>query len=360
MRGPCSHVDRATRFVPTCLALALFLTAPAIAHAQSRPRGALSGTVIGSDSAPIPDVLVQLRRETGTGEGITYVARTDDDGYYRFAAVGAGRYTVVGKRIGFDSAAAAVQVADTRVQRDLVLASRGYGGDTVRVRARFAGVTGVVGDFALMAPMSGASVRILGGDPPSTTDSTGRFAIELTPGRSYALRVERTGYAPQLMAFTLPTSHQRLEVAVLLDSAARPVKDGWKWAELDQRQRVNRYGSAHISRAELRETEATNLHVALQYTAAAGNRGLTIPRAPCVFIDGVAKPTLTLDAVAIARVEFIELYTRVGDVSGTLATRWPAGFPCGDGPSFTNRTVFTTRRGNSNQAQYVVIWTRAP
>lgn len=341
-------------------ALAVIASAPlTTAQAQTRARGGISGTVRGTDSVPIADVLVQLRRDTDAGKGTTYIARSDEDGTFRFNAVAPGRYTMTGKRIGFDSSSVVVDVAEARARHDLTLGARSFGGDTVRVRARFVGITGVVGDFARMAPVSGASVRVLGGDAPSTTDSTGRFAVELQPGRSYALRVERAGYAPQLMSFSLETE-RRIEVAVLLDSAPRPMKDGWRWAELDQRQRVNRYGSAHIARAELRDTEASNLHVALQYAAAAGDRGLTIPRAPCVFIDGAARPTLTLDAIAIERVEFVEVYTRFGDVSSTLETRWPKGFPCGDGMAFTNRAVFTTTRGNSNQAQFVVIWMRAP
>jgi len=327
--------------------------------AQTRAKGVISGTVRGTDSVPIADALVQLRRDTDAGKATIYIARTDEDGSFRINAVEAGRYTMTGKRIGFDSSTIAIDVAETRSRHDLTLGARSFGGDTVRVRARFVGITGVVGDFARMAPLSEATVRVLGGESPSTTDSSGRFAVELQPGRSYALRVERDGFAPQLLSFTLPAD-RRIELAVLLDSAASPVKDGWRWAELDQRQRVNRYGSAHIARAELKDTEATNLHVALQYTAAAGDRGLTIPRAPCVFIDGAAKPTLTLDAINMDRVEFIELYTRFGDVSSTLETRWPKGFPCGDGVSFTNRAVVTTTRGNSNQALFVVIWTRAP
>jgi hypothetical protein len=323
-------------------------------HAQTRRSGSLSGTVVSADGTPIPDALVQVRRE-----GVTYMARTDDDGAFLVPSMPAGEYTVVGKRIGFDSTALSVHVGDGRVRRELVLVARGYGADTIRIRARFAGVTGVVGDFAEMAPMSGAAVRVLGGEPPLTTDSSGRFAIELAPDRRYALRVERRGFAPQLLAFELEPE-QRVELAVLLDSSSRDVKDGWKWAELDQRQRVNRYGSAQVTRAELRATEATNLHIALQYAAASTEQGLVIPRAPCLFIDGVAKPTLTLDAVAVERVEFVEVYTRSGDVSGTLATRWPVGFPCGDGTVSTGRSVVATARGNSSHARYVAIWTRAP
>lgn len=345
-------------FVPRHVALGVAVVICALAtdplSAQRKPSGSVSGVVQSVDGAPISDVLIQLRRE-----GLTIVARTDDDGTFVVPSVAAGAYTLVAKRIGFDSTTSAIRIDDTRVRTSLVLTASLMRSDTIRVRARFAGVTGVVGDFAGMQPMAGASVRLLGGDAPRVTDSSGRFAIELKPGRSYALRVERAGFAPQLLSLDVDED-ERIEVAVLLDSIDRAVKDGWKWQELDQRQRVNRYGSAHVARSELRDTDATNLHIALQYTAASGEQGLVIPRAPCVFIDGVARPTLTLDAIAVQRVEFVEVYTRAGDVSGTLATRWPLGFPCGDAAVGTNRSVVTTSRGNSNQARYVVIWTRAP
>jgi len=323
------------------------------ASAQRRPAGSLGGIVRTADGLPVSDVLLHLVRDS-----LGYVARSDDEGRFLIASLAAGDYTLTAKRIGFDSAVAHGRVTDRRTTLDVVLNRRPVAFDTVRVRADFSGITGVVGDFSRMLPLGDASVRLLGGDRLVTTDSSGRFALELPRGRGHAVRVERSGFAPYLTSFDL-VAGRRIELVVLLDSSTQATKDGWKWDELDQRQRVSRYGSARIARSELRATGESNLQLALQYTAAASDRGLTIPRAPCVFVDGVARPTLTLDAIPVSSVEFVEVYTRAGDVSGTLAARWPAGFRCGDGGTFTNRSVPSTSRGPTNQAQFVVIWMRA-
>jgi len=330
------------------------MLAPSDLSAQKKPKGSLSGTVRAADGAPISDVLVRVTRDS-----LVYVARTDEDGRFLVPSIAAGRYALMAKRIGFEAASADVSIDDTRVRLDVAMSALTASVDTIRVRGSFTGVTGTVGDFGQMAPLAQATVRVLGGDKPLTTGDDGRFAIELEPGQSYALRVERPGFAPQLMSVELDEGG-RVDLAVLLDSATKKVNDRWKWVELDQRLRVNRYAAARVARSELRGTEAGNLQLALQYAPSIAARGLTIPRRTCVFVDGVARPQLSVDAVPVSTVEFVEVYARGGDVSGTLATRWPLGYACTASENINDRTPMSSSRGAVNQAQYVLIWTRAP
>jgi hypothetical protein len=61
-----------------------------------------------------------------------------------------------------------------------------------------------------------------------------------------------------------------------------------------------------------------------------------------------------VDAIRAADVEFVEAYPEGSDLTRTLASRWPANAVCGIG-SLARRASDRRR-----EAQYVVVWLRAP
>ncbi|MBX9927987.1 MAG: TonB-dependent receptor [Gemmatimonadaceae bacterium] len=96
------------------LALATALTSTALA--QSRPVGALAGTVRDSAGLPVPGARVTL---AGTARGTL----TRDDGRYQLVALPPGRYALLVRRVGFaPSPVDSITIADAvTLTRDVVL-----------------------------------------------------------------------------------------------------------------------------------------------------------------------------------------------------------------------------------------------
>jgi hypothetical protein len=327
------------------------------AAAQKKPKGSVAGRVASVvDGEPVAAALVRL-----VAGADTFVVRGGDDGRFVVPAVPPGTHLLTAKRIGFDSATITVTVGETRVRADLELAPRVGAAVPVQVTGAFTGITGTVGDFLRMEPLASATVRVLGGGGPLASDSAGRFAVELEPRRSYAIRVDKPGFAPQLVSVTVD-SGRRADFLVLLDPVDRPARDNWKWEEFDQRQRVNRYRATGVSRTELAAQGAQNLLIALQYAPSVVERGLQVTPRACLFLDGIARPNLRVDGVPTEPVEFVEVVAHGADVSRTLATRWPSGTgtTCGVTDARRRRTIGIGPTPNPMEAQYILIWTRSP
>ena len=86
--------------------------------------------------------------------------------------------------------------------------------------------------------------------------------------------------------------------------------------------------SALVSGAELRDMGGS-LHDALLRSKSMTVRGLRLGPTTCVFLNGIPRPGLPLDAFQIEEIEAVELYGESGDPTGTLASSWPRGAQCG-------------------------------
>lgn len=355
------------RPLAAALGIALSFAPWAVARTQAQPvreqfpAGAVVGIVSASDSTPLPDAQVRLTRD-----GRALMARSDDDGSFAFANLAPGTYLLSVRRIGYTSYAQNVVVLDRQSTMRVLLASTREALDTFRVRANFTGVTGVVGAFTTMEALAGASVHLLGARDTLRTGADGRFAFPLpSAGGSVALRVTVPGYEPRLMSVTVPRN-QRVEVAVLLDSAPDRVSDTYVFADLDKRMRAANARAGIIGRAELIDVDAPDLLTALQLSTSSNLRGLTASRRSCLFVNGIARPGLPVDAVRIDEVEFIELYPAEADFSRTIATHWPPKADCGiadyraGGVSALDiqGSDFRKRDDNAHFAKYVLVWTR--
>src|SRR5437660_9644333 len=66
-------------------------------------------------------------------------------------------------------------------------------------------------DTATQQPVIGAEVR--SGTQSTTSDASGNFSLQVTPGRSTSITVHRTGYADLTFAVLIPSSEAGIPVS---------------------------------------------------------------------------------------------------------------------------------------------------
>lgn len=331
---------------------------PALLGAQTPRAGMLTGRLIGPDSTPVRDAMVRATRGPRT-----VLARSNADGVYRLTGLGAGEWTVAVRRLGFTPFVERVDFDARGMRRDYILRELVVTLDPVLVAERWSGVRGVVGDIRYLSPLPDARVRVVGGDTITRTDGAGRFAVALAPGAEVVLRIEREGYARQLVTATVPRDGY-VELDVPMDTLRDARRDQLVWEDLDRRLKFATVRAARVGREELARSDASRLDAALNEAPSAVRAGVTVTRAACLFIDGVPRPGMTVDAVLAGDVEFVEVYPPGADLTNTLALRWPPRAECGAPGGFQRGGAGAavrpgSRRGTDPQlAQFVVVWTR--
>lgn len=187
-------------------------------------------------------------------------------------------------------------------------------------------IAGVVGAADGLKPLAGAVVQIVGANQRFTTDSTGRFFAPLKKAGSYFVRVRRDGFAPQFISVDVPDD-RAVETAVLLDASLAPQRPGTDalWAEFDKRLRWQGMNGAVVTSAELERYGGGSASDALRASQSFVKKGLRIGPVTCLFIDGIPKPGWRLDAIPVEQIAAVEVYSRSGDATTTLASQWPDG-----------------------------------
>lgn len=327
-------------------AAALLLAAPLLAQGDTSAE--LRGRVVDDAGRPIAgaDVLLRL-------EAVSYETRTDTAGGFVVAGLRQGRWQVVVRRLGFVPDTSAVTIAGqpakhvVRLQRITQL-------DRRVISANWTGVTGVVGDRRYQR-VPEATVTVVGERVVARIDGSGSFAIPWPGGLSILLRVQAPGYADRLVSARIP-ERGAVELSVLLDSAQFTGASALLALELDRRMGWASPMAANVSREELLRVGTTDAMMALSGTPSFNRMGLVIERDACVFVDGLPRPGLPLDAIDPATIEFIEVYPGGAERTGILASRWPRGGQCGApvDPSFKRWVP------GQQLARYVVVWTRQP
>ena len=120
--------------------------------------------------------------------------------------------------------------------------------------------------------------------------------------------------------------------------------------------------SAVVPRTELLGNGNRDLVSSLLTANSFGRRGLRCTDVVCVFVDGAPRVGVSPNAFDPMDIEAIEAYSATADRSGTLASRWPTGMPCGDtgmprasGPS---GSVPGNRERSSDVVRWIVTWLR--
>lgn len=111
-RTPAS---RRFRFVAVA---SMFVVTSLIATAQVGP-ATVSGSVVDSTGAPIPDAAVTLASKASSAK---FEVKTDDRGQFQFVPLPAGEYVLSSDRPGFTKTEATVNLSGKAVRRDLTLA----------------------------------------------------------------------------------------------------------------------------------------------------------------------------------------------------------------------------------------------
>lgn len=317
--------------------------------AQRLRPGLLVGRVTDPGGASVGEAV--LRATQGAR---TIIVEADEDGDYRIAGLAGGIWTIAIRRLGFRPLAVDLEMPADGLRRDFTLETTTAMLDPQLIAAHWTGVRGVVGDARRIAPLAGARVRLLGSDAAASTDSLGNFALALPGGREIVLRIERAGFASRLVSLNVP-AERYLDLDVALDTVLTEPKDLWVYRDLDQRLKFATPRAVQVSRDEIEATDAVSLGTALGLTPSVTERGLTVGRGACVFVNGVPRPGYPVDAILAGEVEFVEAYPPGSELTRTLALRWPPRAACGSG------TVRPAAASASRQvAQFVSVWLKAP
>ena len=210
------------------------------------------------------------------------------------------------------------------------------------------GIAGIVGVAKTYQPVSNAVVQIAGARAALKTDSLGRFFAQVEKPGTYAVRVSHPIFGTIIQSAVVERK-AIVELAVMLDSATPRIPEIF-WKDLDQRQRWRRMTSAMVSGADLLRSGG-GVSTGLRLNAGFTQSGMRVGTAICLFVNGVARPGWTLDAIAPESIAFIELYGASGEGSGTLARQWPRGIPCTELPGRQSRP-------SGELLKYAVVWMR--
>jgi hypothetical protein len=332
------------------LATALLVLTAARGEAQSQLT--VSGTVLdAATSRPIIGARVSL--------GVPPESRTtttDERGSFFFSRVAAGTYPLSIRRLGYEPSDQSVVVADST--RLAVSLSRVALLDTVRVRGANQAIYGVVATAHDLKPVPNATVQFFGTSAGQlSTDSSGRFFYPVKSTGPYLVRAKATGRGSQTLSVTV-RALEGVEVALLLDSAARPGANALEMAFADFRDRMLRRGSASavVPRSELLVHSNGGVVSSLLTARSFGARTLRFTDEACVFVDGQPRPGLSANAIDAEDVEAVEVYSQTADRSGTLSQRWPNNAPCGDTGMIRAERPRGAQRRPTDVVRWIVIW----
>lgn len=338
-----------------------------IATAQDSA-GTVRGIVRNETGRPVEHALVTL-----DPAGPSRQTRTDRDGRFSFLGVTPGSRVIRVAFVGYRPNERTVQVARGIVDIDVTLESIVTTLAGVEVTARRSGLYGSVIARDSLLPVPEARIEVLGARTSDTTDAEGSFNFpKLKPG-SYIVRVRHTRFESRNVSIVVPEKGAtQLDLVVERGILSRDAHMEQLYRELDSRVHWMGTTAAMISREDLKGDPTSGLDVALVrapgfmkasfYPAKEGWENA------CLFVDGIARPGMTVRDFAIEEIEAIELYgppMNRSDPTGTLASRWPPRAMCGaaSGP----RAAFGNGRadagparlsGSAVRVQFVAIWLR--
>jgi hypothetical protein len=317
------------------------------AAAQGTParlRGSVTDAVT---NRALPGAMLDL-----TGDSLRRSLRSDDRGEF-ILALPAGRYELTARRLGYQVTVTRVQMPDRDSTVTIRLAPAAVALPQVEVNAHLPAVYGAVARYNDLRPLSGARVQLIGSGKSIETDSAGRYRVPLQQPGTYVVRVAKAGYADQLLTLQVPDS--AIEAAILLDTGTAASPAEALLHEFDERLRWQAHGAAVVAGSNLRRYGGST-SVALGAANDVIRRGLHLGPDICLFVDGIARPYLPVDAIPVEAIETVELYTTRGEVTSTLGHEWPPGISCGDGRTKPNGKV--AAGSDAGTVRYVVIWLR--
>ena len=316
------------------LATTLLWAAATSLQAQTSAPGVIRGVIIDSAGRPIENVDVSV-------EQLQRRMRTSSDGRFLFADVKSGKYTVSVRSIGYESASSKITVKDSAVTVRFALTRRPFSLPARVTTASRGGLSGVIADTGY-APLADVRVRVVAEEGETRTDARGAFFMPLKPGR-YLLRIERDGYARQLIGVTIPETEGRELAAWMIPQRGRD--NPQVGANLfEMRVRKIRAGPAR-SRFYSRE-EIDKLGYADLLPFMRGGVGLPLNQDCWVLINGGPRRD-QLWNLSTDDIEFIEVYE-------PQPPRVTAGPASGSRERLANMRASTVEPGCAE----LIVWTR--
>jgi hypothetical protein len=325
-----------------------FLAALALMSFDAGAQGtySLQGFVRNESGRPVEQAQVLLNPGAGQRE-----LRSDRDGAFRFLGISPGSHELRILRIGFQPRDTTVTIIAGSTNEVIVSLTRLTSLREVAVSARRTGVYGIVLERDSLKPIEGARVELLGGRAGDTTDASGAFSMMAARSGTFLLRVSHPMFDTRMVSVRAPVD-SGVEIDIVMRPGGVPLPNTLEFGLADMAQRVNwatGAGNATIvGRDELRD-RGSLLEMALKLSPSVAKKGLMIDERACVFVDGVARPLLSINAVSAEDIESVEVYGARGDFTGTLAKMWPRGAICGN-PN--------ARAAPTNRAIFIAIWTR--
>lgn len=258
--------------------------------------GTLVGLVVDSLGRPVANATVYI-----VSPRRSKVTRAN--GSFRFDSLPEGKYRVGARAIGYISGTGEVPV-DAKGGAAIIEMTRfSTTLPSVSTTATRTGLSGVIADTSYRA-LDSVSVHAVGSGVGSTmTNSKGEFYLPVKPG-DYIVRIERRGYAHQLIGVTVPPREGRRIAAWMSPSLrGRTAMDGKAFFDMEQRliRRSPAYSKVYS------HTELTRLGIpdALQ----AWQRFLGRQAGPdeCAYLNG-GPQSVPLWALDVAEIESFEVY----------------------------------------------------
>jgi hypothetical protein len=291
----------------------------------------VSGVVANEAARPIQHVLVTLD-PTGTSRQV----RTDRDGRFSFLGVPAGEHVLRVTWVGFAPDEQRITVGSNNVSVEVTL-RRLTNLDTTLITARRTGIYGKVLSMDSLLPIPGARVDILGARKSDSTNATGVFNFPAIAGGSYIVRIKHPFFDSRNVSIVVPASGgTEVDVVMERGRVSRDAHLEGLYRDMDSRLTFRSNNAAFVTSEEFKGREKLPLDQALQFAGEFARRSLRLYRDACVFVDGIARPNMTLAQFSAEDIESIELYAtpvgrpRLGDLPNSLRDRWPEGTQCGE------------------------------
>ena len=296
---------------PNLIALTLCLAAPVTpTHGQAVPR-TLTGVVRDTLGRPLEDAVIVLNPT-----GAQRATRADAAGRFRFDRVDAGRYSLRTTWIGYAPDERMIEVPPAGLQVVITLTPVAFRLDTLTVVGRRTGIFGTTVYRQDLRALGGVDVSVLGTRHRTRTPSDGKFSFGDVRRGGWVVTARRNGFETTILPVVVPDT-AGVELSLAMDTIRTKAQAIANNRVMDMQMRVNRSQlnfAAIVPHQELATARRQSLDVALRYSPTFLIKGLVIRDVECVFINGLAKPTILAKDIAAGDVAMVEVYNHRGSV----------------------------------------------
>ena len=278
--------------------------------AQATP-GALTGMVRDSAGRPLRDAVVVL-------DPITDIraTRVDASGRFRFDRLRARRYVMRTTWIGYQPDERTVDLPEGGLDLTITLARVPVRLDTMTVVARRTGIFGTAVDKQDHHALGGVEIALVGTRHRTRTAADGKFSFPEANEGGFLVMGKRDGYETISLAVAVPDTAS-IELVVAMDSLRTRAQQRENVLFQDMTMRINRGQTNYSALVVFQEfglSSRQSLDVALRYSPSFLARNMVLKNVECIYINGIAKPTVLAKDILADDVAMVEVYNHRGAV----------------------------------------------